>query len=157
MPESSKPFPLNVLGVLKLHLAQIEGVDTAIMRPLRTNDPNGTIGIFPESYTPTGFQIGGKNGPVDDVYNFTIQHLVKHTNEEEGGLQSFLVAHRIKNVLHRTGALRTAMHTLSFSDGGLTEKSRQADVTSQRYLSNGINSQFTYLSVTGITVKTETL
>lgn len=153
-------FPNNVVLLTKIAMAGITSGITILGRPLRSTDPDHSIGIFGQLWDPDessmemhGF---GINEPTLQQYLLGIQAFVKHGDEEQGLAIHSILSSRVRGVLYRNQAYRASLAGLSASDGGVTETLKRWGVRSQRYLSNEINAEWVYLSTLEFWIETET-
>lgn len=151
-------FPVNIVDALTAGLAPLAGVDPdgIAKRVLRRSDPDGSLGVSVVDWVPDQNDIG-QYDPVLSTYLFRIEHLIKHSNEEEGRTEHAVMAKKIRLMLYRNDGLRVRLAALRESEGGLTERVQRWGVRQQRMPSNEINGEFLFLSVTEFWVQTETV
>lgn len=155
--ELVKLFPENVVDVIHDEVKALDASLTALRRPLRPSDPNYSVGIFGMDWEPVDFEIGGPRDPALSRYQVGIQSLVKHATEEDGQALHTNIAHRVRIMLYRSGALRVRlMSTKVDFAGGIVERVTRWGISSQRFRSNEISGQFVYLAVTNVWIETET-
>lgn len=159
MPD--KPFPSNIIdGISPVLSALIPGA-TVIKRPLRPTDPNNSLGISANIFTPRedSFELIGQTryGPTLSNYILTIQTFVKHTNEAEALEAGSLLASAIRYGLLFDPSVRVALSQLSYTDGtgAHTERFMRALIQGQRFLSNEINGTYLNLTNTELLIETE--
>lgn len=152
--ENMSDFPVNVVEELKTSLDLLTGVDHVLRRPLRPTDPTGSMGVYPVSWNPDGYQIG-QYDPAVTRYKIAIQSFVKHGDDEQGVILHSQLAKRVRVMLYRDDELRVRLGSLNTVDGGAIERLQRWGVETQRYLSNEIQGSFLFLSVTEMWVETE--
>lgn len=151
---SVEPFPENIIAVLREKLQELDGVEAIVARSLEPTDPNGCIGIVVDGWRMEDVEMGGF-GETASIYEFSIQHMVKHTNQEEGQKTHRLVARNLRRMLVRDQSLRVALGQLQ--DGEYpVERSLLWKVPTQRFASDEIAGQFVFLSVTELNFHTQT-
>ena len=153
-------FPNNVVSLCKTAFAGIDSSVLVLGRPLRATDPNHSIGVFGQMWTPdeesieiNGFQPGV---PTLQQYLLGVQVLVKHGDEEVGSAIHSVLSARVRGVLYRNVAFRNTLGGLNATDSGVTESMRRWGVRTQRYLSNEISGEWLYLSTLEFWIETET-
>lgn len=151
----SLPFPDNIIEVLKERLGAIEGVESVVSRVVEPSDPNGVLGVVSDEWVADDWQIGSWE-PAVGTYKLMIMHLVKNTNAEEGNRTHRLVAKAIRLMLYRDADLRHALGQLREGTDPI-ERALQWSIAIQRFGSNEIAGQFTFLSVTELNFQTETV
>ena len=152
-------FPLNVVDViqttLKEKLPRSEYV--ILRRPLRTADPNNSIGLFPNDWMPReGSREMGFIGDTLGVYSVRIHLLVKVGNEEEGRAQYAVRAKKLRTILAHDADLHVRLGGLAEVDDSTQERLRRYGVRNQRFLNNELSGQFLFLATTEFWVETET-
>lgn len=152
MPETD--FPANVVAELEVSLDALVDVDHVLKRPLRPTDPNGSIGIYPVTWSPEEYQIG-QYDPAVTKYLIAIQSLVKHGDEELGIALHSRLAKQVRVMLYRDDELRVRLGALSTEESGVIERTQRWGVRTQRYLNNELQGSFLYLAITELWIETE--
>lgn len=151
-------FPNNVTIALQNSFqSQLSGLNV-FLRPLRTSDPNVSIGIFVMDWNPTEMEIGNP-GPTISQYLYNIQAFVKDGDEQRGLRGHATLSKRVRSVLYRSVPTRLALGALSVTDPelGSTERYQRSGVRQQRFVNNQIQGQFLYLSTMEFWLETETV
>lgn len=142
-------FPGNIVSVLKTHLADLDAGPgeqvTLLGRPLRPADPNLSIGVFSIDWRPDGYEIG-MVGPSLSHFEYRIDLLVKHTDEEEGRERHGNLAKAIRAMLYGSETLRAELAQVSEESYGITERVQKWGVRQQRFFTNDIRGEFIFLA-----------
>ena len=156
-------FPENIIDVLADEIGlQMKGLDAVLKRPLKPIDPDITIGIFTVDWEPSlpSAEMGGglrTYGPTLGAYQFRIQYLIKHGDEEEGRTLYALGTKNLRSILAGASDLRVRLGELDEVSLGLHERVQRFGVRNQKFLNNEIQGTFMYLSSTDFWVETESL
>lgn len=155
------PFPENVVAEIT-NTFRNQGLidfDAVVARPLRTTDPNVTLGVFAVDWMPDNdsAEIGKKHGPTLTTYVFAIQGLVKHGDEQSGMRLHSILAKNIRSMLDRDPGLRVRLGQLSEASLGVAERAQRWGVRGQRFANNEVGGGFIYLSTTEFYLQTEAL
>lgn len=149
-------FPENIVAILAEYLAEIEGVEDVVTRPIRTSDPDGTAGVFAGEWTPEEYEIGVQSGePTIQNYSLFLQFTSKLAGEEQEnrGLHA-VVSRKIRAMLYRNPDLHVALRGLSEALDGATERFARMETQRQRFFSNQAQGVFLFLSVLDLKVQT---
>jgi hypothetical protein len=150
-------FPECIMDVLVDQLETIEGVTNVFRRELDPTDPNGSVGLCFELWTPVEVEMGGRGfDPTLSNYVIQIEHLVKHAKREEGNLQHRTVARSIRSMLYRDQATQVRFRQLAHINADVHERLMKWSIE-QRFASNKIASAFYFVSGTTVTFQTETV
>lgn len=155
-------FPDNLVEVMHDAVTRVEGVTIGAVfdRYLNKTDPNGAVGIQTEEWIPVDYEMNGRGDfePTVQNYLFSVQHMVKHADAQEGQRIHREVAKSIRLMLYRDNAVQVALRQLLEWDEVLDRKERFQGlrITAQRFASNDIDGTFVFLSATEVTVQTET-
>lgn len=160
MPETILDFPNNLVELFKDFLtAPNEESDKkymAVGRPLRPNDQDESFGVFATVWRPDEQEIG-QIEPVLGTYHLVIQSLVKVSNEEDGVAEHASLAKFVRGIIFRNPAFRAQMGEMYKISHGMRERVQRLGVTQQRYLANEVSGAFLFLSITEMTVQTESV
>lgn len=166
-------FPNNVVEVLAEALKVIDPVPDPpdgephveiIKRPLRNTDPQQSIGIFAQAWSPDMESLefmGGGNAhpqqPTLQTYTYGIQAFVKDYEEERGLVVHAYLAGMIRRVLYTFGPLRVALAALrvEFQDDSV-EQLKRWGVNTARYFAGEVEGENLYLATIEFWVETET-
>lgn len=167
-PEDIEDFPNNVVLALKPRFETLPGlvvpnadavdVSQVFMRPLRSSDPNISIGLIAAEWTPNESEIGQMD-PAISRYLYLIQAFVKDADEERGLRSHAALSKRVRAMLYRDAPTRVALGSLSVQDAGagLTERTQRWGVRQQRFMANEVQGSFLYLSTLEFWLETETV
>lgn len=154
-------FPFNALTLIVGAMEDIDSSVTVVERPLRSSDPNMTIGVFPVLWQPmqSSLEIGHMhhNEPTVQEYVLSVQGFVKHGDKDIGLATSTQLARLIRMTLYRSLPLRVALEALSVNDGISQERYLKATIRNQQFMNNQIKTQFAFLSVLDLLLETETV
>jgi hypothetical protein len=153
-------FPINVIDVLHARFKELIGLDIEIIdRPLRYTDPSRSVGLFAVDWVPVegSYEIGKGFEPTLARYNYRIQALVKHTDEEEGRALYASDSKIIKAILYRDAQLVQRLTELQETNFGSIERAKRWGVRAQRFLNNELQGQFIYLATTELWLEAETV
>lgn len=160
---STVVFPNNVVDLIATRVALLDSGLFVIKRPLRSEDPNQSVGVFgtqwlPEedSYEMIGAPSPGRSEPTLSVYHLGIQAFVKDMDDERGPAVHSVLSKMIRSMLYRDAALRVALASLSVTMNSSTERTKRWGIRTQTFLSNEINKSWLYLSTLDYWLETET-
>lgn len=159
-------FPNNVVELVDIAFS---GIDPAgeighFKRPLRNTDPQQSIGIHAQLWSPDedSYEFLGQENlnpqkPTLQRYYYGAQAFVKDGDEERGLAVHATLSHRVRSVLYTHAPLKVALTGLKveFEDGS-TEQLQQWGITNARYFSGEIEGTNLYLSTLEFWVETET-
>jgi hypothetical protein len=158
MPEgTSDTYLESFIDLFAARLIAVEGVGPIVIRSLNTTDANGTLGISPDDWAPLEFEMGG-DAPFEPTlqrYTISLQHVVKHGNEEEGQRIHREVAKALRLMLYRDPDFQVSLRSLYVKEGTRKERTQRFFITDQRYAQNQAGTMFLYMSVTTVSVETE--
>lgn len=151
-------FPDSIMDVLEERLITIDGVTNVFQRDIAPTDPNGSLGIVYELWTPgSDIEMGQRySTPTLGNYHIVLTHMVKHTNREEGEAQHRLVAHRIRSMLYRDAETQLALAQLRDQTPDYTERMMKWGIE-QRFAAGNIKGSFYFASDTTVIFETETV
>lgn len=155
-------FPNNVVKLMADRFAKLDQDLQVFKRPLRSDDPVQSIGVFGALWTPDNesFEMKGFNAvspqePTLQRYSIAIQAFVKDMDEVRGLMAHSVLSKMVLAMIYRDEPLRVGLAGLATSMYGVTEKTRRWGVTTQRYLNNELNSEWLYLSTVECWLETE--
>lgn len=156
-------FPNNVIALIALRTKQLVDPDLFVVkRPLRTNDPSQTVGIFPSLKAPneSSLEVAGPTptGPTINRYNVIVQTVVKDTVEENAISIHSILSNRLYRMLYRDYPLHQGLTALAVvADNSSRERMQRRGVQLQRYLSNEVQGSFIQTSWIEFWFDTETV
>lgn len=165
MIDASEPvFPNNVVELLALRMNDIDTDVEVFRRPLRNTDPNQSIGVFAQLWTPDdtslemrGMTTGAPQEPTLQTYHGSLQAFIKDGDEERGLATHSVLSASVRSVLYRDVPLQVAFRNLSVTyTTGAVETLKRWGIRTQRYFSNEIDAQWLYLSTLEFFIETET-
>ena len=157
-------FPHNVVELVSVPLNAIDPDITCYKRPLRNSDPQQSIGIHSQIWTPNdeSLEMLGASSPHPQLptlqtYTYAIQAFVKDGDEERGLAVHSNLANAVRAVLYMHAPLRVALGQLKVEfENGQVEALKRWGVRTARYFSGEIDSINLYLSTLEFWVETET-
>lgn len=160
-PDDGAVFPNNVIATVLPVLGAIDADVQSFARPLRSTDPNLSIGVFPAIWQPDeeSLEIGHMAGePTLGTYQVGVQTLVKDGDSQRALNISSIFQNRVRMVLYRNQPLRDILGSLWTEDSsGAKERMRRWGVRNQRYMSNDLQGSFIFTSVLDLYIETETI
>lgn len=165
------PYPNCVTTVLKeqyadkiTDLSAFEGpnntqIKAVFTRPLRPSDPKVSLGVFAANWQPDEYEMGNPSPaePTLQTYQYAIQVLVKHSEEQAGRALHGLVSKSVRSMLYRDQDVRLALSQLTETSLGVLERFQRCGVRQQRFANNEIDGQFLFLSTAEFWVQTESV
>lgn len=156
-------FPHNVVDLVAIPLGAIDPDITCFKRPLRNSDPQQSIGIHSQLWSPDdqslemlGAQAPAPQLPTIQNYTYAIQAFVKDGDEVRGLAAHSNLANRVRGVLYMHQPLRVALGQLKVEfENGQVEALQRWGVRTARYFSGEIDSINLYLSTLEFWVQTE--
>lgn len=133
----------------------IESRTVVFKRSLDGTDPNVSIGVTFTDWEQAEPMDIGMNEPAQAHYGFSIQSLLKHTRREHGEHIGAVMAARIRRMLYRDEVLRVSLHSISVTDGDVTERVLKVKVLRQECLDTSFKGGFAFMSQTDFQVTTE--
>lgn len=158
-------FPNNVVDIIQTRTKLLDADLAVFRRPLRSTDPNQSVGIFATQWTPDdeshemrGNALGGGsfNDPSLDRYLCAIQGFVKDMDEEVGLATHAVLSEMLRTMLYRDVPLRVGLSSLSTNLSGVSKRTTRWGISQQRYFSNEISGTWLYLSTLEFWLETET-
>ena len=159
-------FPNNAVELIHTRMTMLHDDLFVTRRPLRAEDPQESIGVFPSLWTPDpeSYEIwndgtGGAPGssePSLGRYVIGIQAFIKDMDEEVGSARHSILSTIVRGILYRDQSLRIALASLNVEVSGVRERVMKWGVTTQRFLSNEIgNNEWLFLSTVEFWLDTE--
>jgi hypothetical protein len=155
---TSDTYLESLLDLFRVWLIGVDGIDGIVARSLNTTDANGMLGISPDDWAPLDVEMTGDSPfePTVQRYTISLQHIVKHANEEEGQRIHREVAKALRLMLYRDPNFQVSLRGLFVREGTRKERTQRFFITDQRYAANQTGTTtFLYMSVTNIAVETE--
>lgn len=149
----------KIIDTLAQHLGTLEGVNAVVKRSLNSTDPNMTLGICLDEWSPEDYEMDGLGilRPAATKYFFEIRHMVKADSMEVGERLHRQTAKSVRSMLYGNNDLAVALRALSSNEDGLTERILKWVVAGQRFASNEIDRVFVSMSGTELVVDTESI
>lgn len=124
-------------------------------RRLRPTDPATCIGVSLSNFvhTPSSAQIGQRE-PAFGVYTFTVQNMVKHSDEEQGRMIYDVQCALVRAVLYRNTQLGVRLLGAEEVIEGSFERVKRFGIRRQDFLASKMQA-FTYLCTTEVYVEVE--
>lgn len=156
---SDSVFPNSIISVLASATKNLDSDLYVTRRPLRSSDPNQSVGIFPGQWVPEErTQEMGRTNPGEPTmqqYVVGIQAFIKDGDEEIGLARHSTLSYGIRSMLYRDAAIRVGFQSLSYTSNGVTERLRRWGVRSQRFISNELSGSWLYLSTLEVWAETD--
>lgn len=149
-------FPDIAVAYTAERLQQLVGVSGVEKRPLVAIDPSGSVGVFAVTWTPQESLIGQRD-PAIQQWLFSIQAFVTHGDAETGLQEHGDLARSVRHMLYRDQTFRVGLTSLVDSTMGYIEKVTRWGVRQQRFISNEVQSDYLYLTVTEFWLDTESI
>ncbi len=158
-------FPNNVVKKVADYFQIIDAPAdrlTVLKRPLRTSDPNYSIGVWGERWEPdtTSYEMIGVDfarTPTLERYLVTIQAFVRDADEINGLIAHAVLAETIRTTLGSDATLRAQLGGLQATLNGTTKSLKKFYVRAGRYISNNVNGENLYLSTNDLMLEVEKL
>jgi hypothetical protein len=155
-------FPNNIVSIIKLRTQLLDSELEVFGRPLRTTDPNQSVGITAAMWTPNerSQEMLGQPFSVQPTlsrYGITIQGFIRDMDEERGLNVHTVLARMLRGMLYTDNTLRVALSQLSSTLGPTTERSQRWGISQQRFFANEIKGEWLYLSILEFWLETETM
>lgn len=156
---SETVFPNSIIKVIADRAKLIDGDIFVTKRPLRSSDPNQSVGVFPGQWVPDErTQEMGRINPGEPTmqqYIVGVQAFIKDGDEEVGLARHSTLSYAIRSMLYRDAAIRVGFQSLAYTSNGVTERLRRWGIRSQRFLSNEVSGSWLYLSTLEIWAETD--
>lgn len=154
-------FPNNIVEMIALRSELIDDDLFVVKRPLKSTDPNQSIGVTASLWTPNEDSLEmkgmGQMEPSLSRYLIQVQAFVKDMDEIRGLNVHSVLSRRIRAMLYNDAPLRASLWALSSTMLGVTEQTQRWGVSRQRFISNEISSSWLYLSILEFWLETETI
>lgn len=160
---SNTHFPNNCVHILSERFKLIDQDLYVVKRPLRTTDPEQSIGIMASLWNPEddSYEIKGaplgRSEPTLQMYIITIQAFIKDMEEERGASTHSLLSKMLRTMLYRDEGIRVGFTALSSSMMDSVERLQRWRVLRQRFNSNELSGDWLYLSTLELMIETETI
>lgn len=156
---ATKPttFPDNIVWDLDVYFdTNLAGADSILKRPVRPTDASRTIGIVAEDWEPppNAYEMG-QDGPLLGKYMISVWAIVKHALEEEGIREHGILARNIRRMMASDATLLGTLRTNVDDYGTGVERAQRVRVMGQEFLSNEVNKNQLFLSITRLMIETE--
>ncbi len=152
-------FPWNAVELMALRLSLIDPEVKCFKRRLYSTDPAQAFGVSPATWSPApdSLEMRGDaaSEPTIQRYGLVIQAMCKHTKEEEGVAIHSKMSKVVRSILLTDIPLRDSLRGLSTNLYGMRERTLRWSIVSQRFLSEELKGQFTYLSTIEVQLETE--
>lgn len=150
-------FPNNVVMLVSERVKALDPDLFVCRRPLRSSDPNQSVGIMAATWTPNegSQEFRGSGEPTLQRYAIAVQAFVKDMDEQNGLNVHAVLSAMLRTMLYRDAALRVGFAALSVTASGSTERPSLWGIGLQRFISNEIEGQFLYLSTLEFWLQTE--
>lgn len=152
-------FPWNAVSLMALRLSLIDPDVPCYKRRLYNTDPTQAFGVSPASWSPNteSLEMRGDaaSEPTIQRYGLVIQSMCKHMDEEKGIAIHSQMSKVVRSVLLTDIPLRDSLRGLSTNLYGMRERTLRWSIVSQRFLSEELKGQFTYLSTIEVQLETE--
>lgn len=156
---SDSVFPNSIIRVIANQVQMIDSDLFVTRRPLRSSDPNQSVGVFPGQWVPDerSQEMGRINPgePTMQQYVVGVQAFIKDGDEEKGLARHSTLSYAIRSMLYRDAAIRVGFQSLTYTSNGVTERLRRWGIRSQRFLSNELSGSWLYLSTLEIWAETD--
>lgn len=156
---SGTVFPNSIIRVLADSVKTLDADLFVTRRPLRSSDPNQSVGVFPGQWVPDerSQEMGRINPgePTMQQYVIGLQAFIKDGDEEIGLARHSTLSYAIRSMLYRDAAIRVGFQSLTYTSNGVTERLRRWGIRSQRFLSNELSGSWLYLSTLEIWAETD--
>ena len=156
-------FPNNVVSLVASRFGLIDPDLEVFKRPLRSTDPQQSIGVFASVWMPNedSYEMNGsspgRDEPTLQQYVATVQAFIRDQDEERGFSTHTHMSKMIRTMLYRDEPLRVGLTGLSSSMMGSVERLQRWRVQNQRFNSNELSGNWLYLSTLELWLETETI
>lgn len=152
---SDDAFPVNIVALFAEFVGALPMVTKVVLRPIHTDDPTGTVGIFAASWEPDdkNWMIGSPEPFA--TYRIGISTLIKNMTEETGRHDSSLLVKSLRVLLYRNPDLTLRLHQLSETSFDVIERATRVKVQRASFMDGTVQGQFAFCSVTHVAVSTE--
>lgn len=158
-------FPANVVSIIETRVSLLDPDLFVVGRPLRSSDPNQSVGVYAAMWTPEedSYEMrgspSGRHEPTISEYTVAVQAFIKDTDEERGLHLHTLLSKMLRTALFRDPALGAGLSALSatLNDYSGTERAKRWGIRRQTFLSQEIDATWLYLSTLEFWLETESL
>lgn len=153
-------FPWNAVDIIAYRLSLVDADVQAFRRRLYSTDPAQAWGVSPATWSPNQESLEMRGAdiaqePTIQHYGVVVQAMVKDTDEERGIAVHSKMSKIARSVLLTDIPLRDSLRSLATDLYGVRERTLRWSIRSQRFLSEELNNQFTYLSTIEVQLETE--
>lgn len=153
-------FPVIVTSVLQTFIELLDDTFTVLLRPLRTTDPNLSVGIYSTIWSPTPGSaeftgLSGLSPAALERYVIIIQAMVKDADAERGAISHSVLSEAIRTMLDSDPSLRIELGGLSATVGGRTKSLKRWWPVNTRFFSSELDGNQLYLSVNEMMIEVE--
>ena len=156
-------FPTQIIAVIAAELDNVTGVDQAVKRDLRPDDPNCIVAVVGGDLKPEEVEIGkptfgAVHGPSHGYYEIDIGLFVKMMGEEDGYALRNDITREIRDLVETQSDLRNNLIGLVETGSlGNLETVRMMTVQNQRTGTFRVDDtgDFAFFSMTELIVKVE--
>lgn len=160
--DATNIFPSNVVQLVSARFAIEDSRLTVLKRPLRTQDPNFSIGVWANNWQPvphTNEMLGidfARQSTLEQ-YVVYIQGFCRNADEIAGLNQHCVMAESIRSILATDGPLREQLGGLTAVLNGQTKSLKKFWVRAGRYVNNQVNGENMYLTTNDLMLEVENL
>lgn len=156
---SDAVFPNCIIKVLADRVPSLDADLFVTRRPLRSSDPNQSVGVFPGQWVPDerSQEMGRINPgePTMQQYIVGVQAFIKDGDEEKGLARHSALSYAIRSMLYRDAVIRVGFQSLAYTSNGVTERLRRWGIRNQRFLGNELSGSWLYLSTLEVWAETD--
>jgi hypothetical protein len=158
--DNAAQFPWNAVVLIATRLNLVDEDIPCFRRRLYSTDPVQTFGCSPANWHPVQDSLEMRGAdlaqePTIQKYSLVVQAMVKDTDEERGIAVHSQMSKIARSILLTDIPLRDSLRALSADLYGVRERTLRWSIQSQRYLSEELKGQFTYLSTIEVQLETE--
>lgn len=158
--DNAAQFPWNACVLIATRMSMVDPDVQCFRRRLYSTDPVQAFGCSPASWSPDedSYEMRGERlgrEPTIQRYGLVVQAMVKDTDEERGIAVHSQMSKIARSILLTDIPLGDSLRVLSADLYGVRERTLRWSIRSQRYLSEELKGQFTYLSTIEVQVETE--
>lgn len=153
-------FPWNAVILISDRLSLVDPDVQCFRRRLYNTDPVQTFGVSPASWIPVEESLEMRGAdlaqePTIQRYGLVVQAMCKDTDEERGIAVHSKMSKIARSVVLGDIPLRDSLRALYADLYGVRERTLRWSIRSQRFLSEELKGQFTYLSTIEVQLETE--
>lgn len=152
-------FPWNAVTLISARFGMIDSDVKCLKRRLYSTDPVQAFGVSPANWMPNDESLEMRGDlaqePTIQYYGIVVQALCKDTDEPRGIAVHSKMSKIARSILLADIPLRDSLRVLYADLYGVRERTLRWSIRSQRYLSEELRGQFTYLSTIEVQLETE--